>query len=400
MPAVVFLGPTLPRREAEQHFDAAFRPPAIRGDIYRALHDGFDRIVLIDGEFHGRPSVWQREILDAIIVGADVHGASSIGALRAAELHPFGMIGHGKIFAWYRDGVLDGDDEVALIHGPEELGYPALSEPLVNIRATLAAAVPSVLSAAESERVVAQAKAAYFPERSFAAVVAAAPPERRARLARFVAEQRIDQKRQDAITALTAAAVPRRREAAPPSARPSSAWWRRHRLVAEGVAATPRALSAETIAHDAAISADELAALRRELSARFFIADWAKAHDLLAGPSDLAEQAARFPDANGVSLIQRQAAFTKRALAAAAVRLVGDRIGSGDQEIISRSIIGEWAKERGIARPGLAGEDLADWIVTAGPGHFGYLGWQFEVELVEALRLAGRFSGPRRRSSQ
>ena len=52
---------------------------------------------------------------------------------------------------------------------------------------TLAAAVPSVLSAAESERVVAQAKAAYFPERSFAAVVAAAPPERRARLARFVA---------------------------------------------------------------------------------------------------------------------------------------------------------------------------------------------------------------------
>ena len=57
-------------------------------------------IVLIDGEFHGRPSVWQREILDAIAEGTEVHGASSMGALRAAELHSFGMVGHGRIFDW------------------------------------------------------------------------------------------------------------------------------------------------------------------------------------------------------------------------------------------------------------------------------------------------------------
>ena len=52
--------------------------------------------------------------------GIQVLGASSMGALRAAELHGFGMIGYGTIFEWYRDGLIDGDDEVALWHEPEE----------------------------------------------------------------------------------------------------------------------------------------------------------------------------------------------------------------------------------------------------------------------------------------
>src|SRR5580700_7605068 len=95
----VFLGPTLPRANAMLALDAVYRPPARRGDIYRALRDGFHTIVLIDGEFHGQPSVWQREIVDALIEGAVVHGASSMGALRAAELHSLGMVGHGQIFA-------------------------------------------------------------------------------------------------------------------------------------------------------------------------------------------------------------------------------------------------------------------------------------------------------------
>ena len=45
--------------------------------------------------------------------GTQVFGAASMGALRAAELAPFGMIGVGAIFAAYRDGRLTGDDEVA-----------------------------------------------------------------------------------------------------------------------------------------------------------------------------------------------------------------------------------------------------------------------------------------------
>ena len=99
------------------------------------------RIVLIDGLFHGVPAVWQREIVAAMDDGIEVLGASSMGALRAAELAHYGMVGHGTIFGWYRDGVIDGDDEVALLHGDAADGFLPLSEPLVNLRATLARAV-------------------------------------------------------------------------------------------------------------------------------------------------------------------------------------------------------------------------------------------------------------------
>src|SRR5688572_32760283 len=50
--------------------------------------------------------------------GVRVFGAASMGALRAAELQPFGMIGVGQVFQAYRRGHLTDDDEVAVAHGP------------------------------------------------------------------------------------------------------------------------------------------------------------------------------------------------------------------------------------------------------------------------------------------
>ncbi len=130
----VFLGPTLRKDQACALLDAAYYPPARKGDVYRLIGSGVKTIILIDGVFDSTPSVWQRELLQAMDEGIQVLGASSMGALRAAELHPFGMIGYGTIFEWYRDGMIDGDDEVALWHGSEESGFRPLSEPLVNIR--------------------------------------------------------------------------------------------------------------------------------------------------------------------------------------------------------------------------------------------------------------------------
>ena len=211
-PPLVFLGPTLPQPKAAALLPASVWPPARRGDIYRVLAEGYTTIVLIDGEFHGSPSVWQREIADALAEGAVVHGASSMGAIRAAELHSFGMIGHGKIFEWYRDGAIVADDEVALGYGPPELGYPALSEPLVNIRATLQAATPEVIAPEERDQLIEFIQGLYFLERSFAALIerspaAEWPAERRHRLAQFLRQGRIDQKREDAVVALTAVAT-------------------------------------------------------------------------------------------------------------------------------------------------------------------------------------------------
>ena len=83
------------------------------------------------------PTVRHKEILWAMSRGIHVFGSASIGALRAAELAAFGMEGVGTIFELYRDGVLEDDDEVAIAHGPAEVGFVAGSEAMVNIRQTL-----------------------------------------------------------------------------------------------------------------------------------------------------------------------------------------------------------------------------------------------------------------------
>src|SRR5512136_1563643 len=148
--AVVFLGPSLDRREALGILAADYRPPAARGDLTRAVQDGARVIGLIDGVFFQESSVGHREILAGLSAGVRVIGASSMGALRAAELHTLGMEGVGDVYRMYRDGVLVSDDEVALAFDPET--FTALSEPLVNIRATLARAIlEHIIDYADSE---------------------------------------------------------------------------------------------------------------------------------------------------------------------------------------------------------------------------------------------------------
>jgi hypothetical protein len=115
------------------------------------------------------------------------------------------MRGIGRIFEACSSGELEADDEVAVLHGPAEAGFAAVTEALVNIRATLAAAervglVPPALRAS----LAAIAKAIFYPERSWGAVLAAArtgglPEEPLAALGRWLPANRVNQKRSDAI---------------------------------------------------------------------------------------------------------------------------------------------------------------------------------------------------------
>lgn len=132
MRPIVFAGPSLYRidRRLASHCDLA--PPARCGDILHAVKDGRETIALIDGTFETHPAVWHKEVLYALMRGCVVMGAASIGALRAAELADFGMLGIGNIFEDYRSGHRTSDADVALIHGPAELGYPPLSIALVD----------------------------------------------------------------------------------------------------------------------------------------------------------------------------------------------------------------------------------------------------------------------------
>ena len=217
MNACIFAGPTLPPRDAARAQAAIWLPPAKHGDVYRAVSLLQPRAIgIVDGYFRWTPSVWHKEILWAIHQGVHVFGAASMGALRAAELAPFGMRGVGRIFEAYRDGVLAGcgdepfedDDEVAVIHGPSESGYIAASEAMVDIRCTLADAERAgAIATTTRTRLVAIAKALFFPERSYESLLeraraAALPEVQLAALQAWLPAGRVKQKRADALSML------------------------------------------------------------------------------------------------------------------------------------------------------------------------------------------------------
>jgi len=96
-------------------------------------------ILIIDGGFQTEPAVRHKEILWALSLGIPVIGAASMGALRAAELFPH-MQGSGLIYRWYRRFPFAPDDAVAVLHGPAEVGFPALTQALIDLRMTIRAA--------------------------------------------------------------------------------------------------------------------------------------------------------------------------------------------------------------------------------------------------------------------
>jgi hypothetical protein len=204
----VFLGPTLASRDARLVLEADYRPPAAQGDVFRAVDHGAVAIGIIDGYFQRIASVWHKEILWAMKQGVHMFGSASMGALRAAELHGFGMRGVGQIFADYRDGVLVDDDEVAVLHGPAEADYVAVSEAMVNIRATLAAAQKNaVISAPTGRALEALAKRLFYQDRTYATLIRLGTEAglRRGEIDRvreWLPAGKINQKKRDAVQML------------------------------------------------------------------------------------------------------------------------------------------------------------------------------------------------------
>jgi hypothetical protein len=203
MKTVIFCGPTLAASDVTLEADVL--PPARQGDLYRAARQGAHAIGLIDGYFDQVNSVAHKEILWAMANGVHVFGAASMGALRAAELEAFGMEGVGTIFNQFRSGVLEDDDEVAVAHAAAEDGYRALSEAMVNVRATFAAAARQrVISDHTRDLLIATGKALLYMDRSFPLILAraeaqAAPRVELQALCTFLPTGRVDQKRTDAL---------------------------------------------------------------------------------------------------------------------------------------------------------------------------------------------------------
>jgi len=200
--AVVYLGPSLPHEEARAICPTAtFLPPVRRGDLVAVLHSDTPLVCIIDGYFFQDAAVGHREILSLLKAGKRVIGASSMGALRAAELDTLGMEGVGLIYSLYRDGRLISDDEVALVFDPES--WHPLSDPLINIRCTLRLAEEEgVITRDERQLLLGAALGLFYPERTYDRIAGTLPSDRRDALVAFIERSAVDQKRRDAIEAL------------------------------------------------------------------------------------------------------------------------------------------------------------------------------------------------------
>ena len=125
-----------------------------------------------------------------------------MGALRAAELEGFGMIGCGAIYRAYADGRITGDDEVAVLHAPAALGAAPLSLAQVNVRATLCRAVRTrVLNANAARHIRDRSAAIHYRDRDWAGVLHGYPA-----CSASVMSHAVDIKASDAQHALALAA--------------------------------------------------------------------------------------------------------------------------------------------------------------------------------------------------
>ncbi len=171
----VFLGPSLPREEAEQALPlpVTWLPPIRRGDLPRALAAGARRVAIVDGEFGQSLAVSVTEIKGALARGVEVWGASSMGALRAAECGGLGMRGVGWIYRGFANGLLQADDEVALLFNPRS--GEAVTLPLVSFRWSLTLAkAEGLVPAAAAPALLAAARRIHYAERTLESLRAAA----------------------------------------------------------------------------------------------------------------------------------------------------------------------------------------------------------------------------------
>ena len=330
---VAFLGPSLAAAEALRLGPCRVLPPARAGDVLAVLPERPLAIALVDGLFDTTPSVWQHELVLALEAGVGVFGGGSMGALRAAELEPLGAVGVGRIFRWVRDGVVEDDGEVALLHGDAEHGWRPLTLPLVNVRAAAEdARAEGVLSAREARALLAGGQALRYGERTWPRVLAAARlgAPARARLRAFLPRAR-DPKAEDARACVAAAlAFARaRRSGAPPPPRPgvpTPSHVRRARL-----------RHARTVLPDGVVipSGDVLAAVARRPDAgrlaadglaRALLAALGRSAGLRAAPGEIDAALAAWLRRLGVPRRRREAFLAACGLDDAAARALGEAL--------------------------------------------------------------------------
>ncbi|HCI78065.1 MAG TPA: hypothetical protein DHW02_00055, partial [Ktedonobacter sp.] len=240
---LVFAGPTLSSEQIHAIAPAVdVYPPVASGELLRLPLASGDLVAIIDGFYFQSGAVRHKEILALMQRGIHVWGAASMGALRAAELAPFGMRGFGRIYEAYVQGEIEGDDEVAVLHSSEEMGNIHLTEALVNIRYACQSAVKAnILSFEECELIIHTASVLPFFERSYAHILHDAReqglPEKSEHLFRnYLVQEAPNLKRQDALELIEALRTPPEEPYEPPIAMPQTTFVRDWSIFHKGTA--------------------------------------------------------------------------------------------------------------------------------------------------------------------
>jgi hypothetical protein len=207
---VVFLGPTLRRAEAQEVLNATYLPPASQGAIVHAVQRYQpSAILLIDGVFQSEPAVRHNEILWALSRGIPVLGSASMGALRAAELWQYGMIGIGTIFRWYRRYQFAPDDAVAVLHTPHEMSCEPMTKARIDLRLTIRMAHRNGRISVEEKRQLEEAATKLHYKHltipgivEFAGAANGRPTQWSTDIAQILEQNFVSQKKIDALMAL------------------------------------------------------------------------------------------------------------------------------------------------------------------------------------------------------
>ena len=200
---IIFTGPSLHPEDAIKILKADYRPPVGRDDVLIALQDKPKIIGIIDGVFHQKPAVSHKEILKALSMGVKVVGGSSMGALRASELDEMGMIGVGKVYKAYKTGVIESDDDVAVVFNPQT--NEQLSEALISMNNNFQSACKEgLITPNDLKNLNKTAKEIYYPKRTYKLVLnnSNLSTSKKDSLNEFLEKKGKDIKRDDALLVL------------------------------------------------------------------------------------------------------------------------------------------------------------------------------------------------------
>ena len=202
---IIYTGLSISFDEAKSILEAEYKPPIKRGDLFTLLEkeEDIDIIGIIDGLFHQSPAVAHKEILKALDDDITVVGGASMGALRACELYPYGMIGVGNIFEDYKNGVIESDDDVAVSLDAES--YRPLSDSWINMKYNFNnACKDDVITQEEVDKLLQTSKKIYYPKRSFDYVIKKSDidEDRKKSLKEYLKENKFDIKHDDAKAVL------------------------------------------------------------------------------------------------------------------------------------------------------------------------------------------------------